>query len=168
MKKIIIALMCLCLTVCVFTACSKQDADGETDTTTEKVTEDASCYDARLLMESYTAKELKMSEDDFNASRVFTKTQLVDVDGYDEKFVQVNFQSMVENGTDANGNTTYVPDIKGIYYVSTDYKIVLKQNDVDSLDKGVEKITVKAVPETTTSDHIHDHSDENENSSDSK
>lgn len=159
MKKFIAVLLCA-VTVCTaFAACSKsgKDADKTTvvkeekttaiTTDTAKITES----DAINLIESYSDKELGLTEDEREECSFMVAGNGVEIDK--AYYVNVIAAVKTEHKDKKTGEITYTFENKGDYYISYDGKKILSK-DVES--GKYSEMKVKPVPTTeAVTDHTH-------------
>ncbi|MBQ9228924.1 MAG: hypothetical protein IJ168_08865 [Eubacterium sp.] len=155
MKKLLAILLSLCLVATVFAACSKQDdADHGNEpgddvsasvlTTDEAVITEA---DAIRYVQSYTAEELSLSAEDYEACSFMVNQSGVEIDG--DYYIKVIAAITVPH-TNEDGTESYTFDNKGEYYIRYDGKQILKK-DMTSAEPKYDELEVKEVPETTES-----------------
>lgn len=155
MKKILISLVCFTMIISAFAACSndggnKEEASAKPSTTQEITTDGAKITeaDAINLIQSYSAKELGITNDEMKACSFLVKKSGVKYK--DDYYVDViaTVKKAHEDSTNKDGKkiTTYTFDNKGEYYIRYDGKQILASND-DC--KTFRELKVKAVPTTT-------------------
>lgn len=114
---------CTICSVLTFTACSKQDATKESVIVTEKAKiKDA---DAINYIESYSSKQLGLTEDDRAKCSFMVASDGEEIDG--KKYIKII--AAIKNEQKGNdGKTTYTFDTKGEYFISFNGDEVLKKS----------------------------------------
>ena len=121
---------------------SPTDKDGHITTyTTESAVIKEN--DAIVLIKSYSAEELSLSEEDYSGCQFMVRKSGNKING--DYYIQVIATYPTE--TTENGETYYKFDTKGEYYIRYDGKEILKKNLEDDT---YDKLEVKELPETTT------------------
>lgn len=156
MKKILTLVLCIAITVCVFTACSKNggsDAESDSTSTSEKTTqttiatEDAKIKegDAIELIKSYSDKELGLSKDVRKECSFLVASSGAKI----EKDLYVKVVAVIkhEKKDEKTGESSYQFDTKGEYYIRYDGKQILSK---DMKTEKYSEMKVKKVPQTTT------------------
>lgn len=114
---------CTICSVLTFTACSKQDTTKESDIVTEKAKiKDA---DAINYIESYSSKQLGLTEDDRAKCSFMVASDGEEIDG--KKYIKIIAAIKNEQKGD-DGKTTYTFDTKGEYFISFNGDEVLKKS----------------------------------------
>ena len=115
---------CTICSVLTFTACSKQDATKEESVI---VTEKAKIKDADAInyIESYSSKQLGLTEDDRARCSFMVASDGEDING--KKYVKV-IAAIKHEHKDGNGKSTFTLETKGEYFISFDSNEVLKKN----------------------------------------
>lgn len=110
--------------VLTFTACSKQDATKEESVI---VTEKAKIKDADAInyIESYSSKQLGLTEDDRAKCSFMVASDGEEIDG--KKYIKIIAAIKNEQKGD-DGKTTYTFDTKGEYFISFNGDEVLKKS----------------------------------------
>ena len=114
---------CTICSVLTFTACSKQDTTKESVVATEKAKiKDA---DAINYIESYSSKQLGLTEDDRAKCSFMVASDGEEIDG--KKYIKII--AAIKNEQKGNdGKTTYTFDTKGEYFISFNGDEVLKKS----------------------------------------
>lgn len=115
---------CTICSVLTFTACSKQDATKEESVI---VTEKAKIKDADAInyIESYSSKQLGLTEDDRAKCSFMVASDGEEIDG--KKFIKII--AAIKNEQKGNdGQVTYTFDTKGEYFISFNGDEVLKKS----------------------------------------
>ena len=115
---------CTICSVLTFTACSKQDATKEESVI---VTEKAKIKDADAInyIESYSSKQLGLTEDDRAKCSFMVASDGEEIDG--KKYIKII--AAIKNEQKGNdGKTTYTFDTKGEYFISFNGDEVLKKS----------------------------------------
>ena len=155
MKKVLIALICILLVFTAFAACSKDGGKKEDTTTKSGTTQEITTDDAKIteadainLIESYSAKELGLSEDEKKDCSFLVKKTGVEYKKNYYVDVIATIKTPHEDSTDKDGKkiTTYTFDNKGEYYIRYDGKQILATNSENK--KEFRELKVKAVPTT--------------------
>ena len=115
---------CTICSVLTFTACSKQDTTKEESVI---VTEKAKIKDADAVsyIESYSNKELGLSDDDRARCSFMVASDGEEING--KKYVKV-IAAIKHEHKDDNGKSTFTLETKGEYFISFDSSEVLKKN----------------------------------------
>lgn len=114
---------CTICSVLTFTACSKQDTTKESVVATEKAKiKDA---DAINYIESYSSKQLGLTEDDRAKCSFMVASNGEEIDG--KKYIKIIAAIKNEQKSD-DGKTTYTFDTKGEYFISFNGDEVLKKS----------------------------------------
>ena len=115
---------CTICSVLTFTACSKQDATKEESVI---VTEKAKIKDADAInyIESYSSKQLGLTEDDRARCSFMVASDGEEING--KKYVKV-IAAIKHEHKDDNGKSTFTLETKGEYFISFDSSEVLKKN----------------------------------------
>lgn len=114
---------CTICSVLTFTACSKQDATKESVIVTEKAKiKDA---DAINYIESYSSKQLGLTEDDRAKCSFMVASDGEEING--KKYIKIIAAIKNEQKGD-DGKTTYTFDTKGEYFISFNGDEVLKKS----------------------------------------
>ena len=115
---------CTICSVLTFTACSKQDTTKEESVI---VTEKAKIKDADAInyIESYSSKQLGLTEDDRAKCSFMVASDGEEIDG--KKYIKII--AAIKNEQKGNdGQATYTFDTKGEYFISFNGDEVLKKN----------------------------------------
>ena len=114
---------CTICSALTFTACSKQDATKESVIVTEKAKiKDA---DAINYIESYSSKQLGLTEDDRAKCSFMVASDGEEIDG--KKYIKII--AAIKNEQKGNdGQVTYTFDTKGEYFISFNGDEVLKKS----------------------------------------
>lgn len=115
---------CTICSVLTFTACSKQDATKEESVI---VTEKAKIKDADAInyIESYSSKQLGLTEDDRAKCSFMVASDGEEING--KKYIKIIAAIKNEQKGD-DGKTTYTFDTKGEYFISFNGDEVLKKS----------------------------------------
>lgn len=115
---------CTICSVLTFTACSKQDATKEESVI---VTEKAKIKDADAInyIESYSSKQLGLTDDEKKACSFMVASDGEEIDG--KKYIKIIAAIKNEQKGD-DGKTTYTFDTKGEYFISFNGDEVLKKS----------------------------------------
>lgn len=115
---------CTICSVFTFTACSKQDATKEESVI---VTEKAKIKDADAInyIESYSSKQLGLTDDEKKACSFMVASDGEEIDG--KKYIKIIAAIKDEQKGD-DGKTTYTFDTKGEYFISFNGDEVLKKS----------------------------------------
>lgn len=161
MKKFLAIMMTVCVIACAFAACSSSDKkekdttkpEQETVSATVAITTDtAKITDAdavNLIKKQYTAKELGLSQDDYENGSFMISSSGVEYDG--NYYVKV-INAIKQEHKDDDGNITYTFDTKGEYLISYDGKTIL-QKDMKAEKEAYNKMEVREVPTTEAHEH---------------
>lgn len=140
-KKAISIILCAFIIICsvVFASCSKQESKAETASAV--ATEKAKIKDADAInyIESYSSKQLGLTEDDRAKCSFMVASDGEEING--KSYIQVIAAIKKEHKSD-DGQATYTFDTKGEYYISFDGDEVLRK-DGNSYTK-LELITTTA------------------------
>lgn len=140
-KKTISIILCAFIIICsvAFASCSKQESKAETASAV--ATEKAKIKDADAInyIESYSSKQLGLTEDDRAKCSFMVASDGEEING--KSYIQVIAAIKKEHKSD-DGQATYTFDTKGEYYISFDGDEVLKK-DGNSYTK-LELITTTA------------------------
>lgn len=140
-KKAISIILCAFIIICsvAFASCSKQES--KTETASAVATEKAKIKDADAInyIESYSSKQLGLTEDDRAKCSFMVASDGEEING--KSYIQVIAAIKKEHKGD-DGQTTYTFDTKGEYYISFDGDEVLRK-DGNSYTK-LELITTTA------------------------
>ena len=114
---------CTICSALTFTACSKQDTTKESVVATEKAKiKDA---DAINYIESYSSKQLGLTEDDRAKCSFMVASDGEEIDG--KKYIKII--AAIKNEQKGNdGQVTYTFDTKGEYFISFNGDEVLKKS----------------------------------------
>lgn len=115
---------CTICSVLTFTACSKQDATKEESVI---VTEKAKIKDADAInyIESYSSKQLGLTDDEKKACSFMVASDGEEIDG--KKYIKII--AAIKNEQKGNdGQVTYTFDTKGEYFISFNGDEVLKKS----------------------------------------
>lgn len=120
---IILGAFTIC-SVLTFTACSKQDATKEESIV---ATEKAKIKDADAInyIESYSSKQLGLTDDEKKACSFMVASDGEEIDG--KKYIKIIAAIKNEQKGD-DGKTTYTFDTKGEYFISFNGDEVLKKS----------------------------------------
>lgn len=153
MKKILAIILAVTVIVCSFVACSSSKKPEEESKSSQKIsstaaitTDDAKIAEEdaiNLIKEQYTAKELGLSEEDYEKGSFMISSSGVEYDG--NYYVKV-INAQKQEHKDDDGNVTYTFDTKGEYLISFDGKTIL-QKDMKAEKETYKKMEVRAVPE---------------------
>lgn len=115
---------CTICSVLTFTACSKQDATKEESVV---ATEKAKIKDADAInyIESYSSKQLGLTDDEKKACSFMVASDGEEIDG--KKYIKIIAAIKSEQKGD-DGKTTYTFDTKGEYLISFNGDEVLKKS----------------------------------------
>lgn len=140
-KKAISTILCAFIIICsvAFASCSKQESKAETASAV--ATEKAKIKDADAInyIESYSSKQLGLTEDDRAKCSFMVASDGEEING--KSYIQVIAAIKKEHKSD-DGQATYTFDTKGEYYISFDGDEVLRK-DGNSYTK-LELITTTA------------------------
>ena len=140
-KKAISIILCAFIIICsvAFASCSKQKST--TKTASAVATEKAKIKDADAInyIESYSSKQLGLTEDDRAKCSFMVASDGEEING--KSYIQVIAAIKKEHKSD-DGQATYTFDTKGEYYISFDGDEVLRK-DGNSYTK-LELITTTA------------------------
>lgn len=140
-KKAISIILCAFIIICsvAFASCSKQESKAETASAV--ATEKAKIKDADAIsyIESYSSKQLGLTEDDRAKCSFMVASDGEEING--KSYIQVIAAIKKEHKSDG-GQATYTFDTKGEYYISFDGDEVLRK-DGNSYTK-LELITTTA------------------------
>lgn len=140
-KKAISIILCAFIIICsvAFASCSKQES--KTETASAVATEKAKIKDADAInyIESYSSKQLGLTEDDRAKCSFMVASDGEEING--KSYIQVIAAIKKEHKSD-DGQATYTFDTKGEYYISFDGDEVLRK-DGNSYTK-LELITTTA------------------------
>lgn len=140
-KKAISIILCAFIIICsvAFASCSKQESKAETASAV--ATEKAKIKDADAInyIESYSSKQLGLTEDDRAKCSFMVASDGEEING--KSYIQVIAAIKKEHKSD-NGQARYTFDTKGEYYISFDGDEVLRK-DGNSYTK-LELITTTA------------------------
>lgn len=140
-KKAISIILCTFIIICsvAFASCSKQESKAETASAV--ATEKAKIKDADAIsyIESYSSKQLGLTEDDRAKCSFMVASDGEEING--KSYIQVIAAIKKEHKSD-DGQATYTFDTKGEYYISFDGDEVLRK-DGNSYTK-LELITTTA------------------------
>ena len=140
-KKTISIILCAFIIICsvAFASCSKQES--KTGTASAVATEKAKIKDADAIsyIESYSSKQLGLTEDDRAKCSFMVASDGEEING--KSYIQVIAAIKKEHKSD-DGQATYTFDTKGEYYISFNGDEVLRK-DGNSYTK-LELITTTA------------------------
>ena len=140
-KKAMSIILCVFIIICsvAFASCSKQESKAETASAV--ATEKAKIKDADAIsyIESYSSKQLGLTEDDRAKCSFMVASDGEEING--KSYIQVIAAIKKEHKSD-DGQATYTFDTKGEYYISFDGDEVLRK-DGNSYTK-LELITTTA------------------------
>lgn len=140
-KKAMSIILCAFIIICsvAFASCSKQES--KTETASAVATEKAKIKDADAIsyIESYSSKQLGLTEDDRAKCSFMVASDGEEING--KSYIQVIAAIKKEHKSD-DGQATYTFDTKGEYYISFDGDEVLRK-DGNSYTK-LELITTTA------------------------
>lgn len=140
-KKAISIILCAFIIICsvAFASCSKQES--KTKTASAVATEKAKIKDADAInyIESYSSKQLGLTEDDRAKCSFMVASDGEEING--KSYIQVIAAIKKEHKND-DGQATYTFDTKGEYYISFNGDEVLRK-DGNSYTK-LELITTTA------------------------
>lgn len=140
-KKAISIILCAFIIICsvAFASCSKQESKAETASAV--ATEKAKIKDADAInyIESYSSKQLGLTEDDRAKCSFMVASDGEEING--KSYIQVIAAIKKEHKSN-DGQATYTFDTKGEYYISFNGDEVLKK-DGNSYTK-LELITTTA------------------------
>lgn len=126
-KKAISIILCAFIIICsvAFASCSKQES--KTETASAVATEKAKIKDADAInyIESYSSKQLGLTEDDRAKCSFMVASDGEKING--KSYIQVIAAIKKEHKSD-DGQATYTFDTKGEYYISFDGDEVLRKN----------------------------------------
>ena len=131
MKKIITLIICVSVlsSIVVLSACSKQADTTQTEQSTavQVHTDEAKIKnaDAVSYIESYSNKELGLSDDDRARCSFMVASDGEDING--KKYVKV-IAAIKHEHKDDNGKSTFTLETKGEYFISFDSNEILKKN----------------------------------------
>ena len=130
-KKLITLIICVSVlsSIVVLSACSKQADTTQTEQSTavQVPTDEAKIKnaDAVSYIESYSNKELGLSDDDRARCSFMVASDGEDING--KKYVKV-IAAIKHEHKDDNGKSTFTLETKGEYFISFDSSEVLKKN----------------------------------------
>lgn len=140
-KKAMSIILCAFIIICsvALASCSKQESKAETASAV--ATEKAKIKDADAInyIESYSSKQLGLTEDDREKCSFMVASNGEEING--KSYIQVIAAIKKEHKSD-DGQATYTFDTKGEYYISFDGDEVLRK-DGNSYTK-LELITTTA------------------------
>ena len=126
-KKAISIILCAFIIICsvAFASCSKQESKAETASAV--ATEKAKIKDADAInyIESYSSKQLGLTEDDRAKCSFMVASDGEEING--KSYIQVIAAIKKEHKSD-DGQATYTFDTKGEYYISFDGDEVLRKD----------------------------------------
>ena len=126
-KKAISIILCAFIIICsvAFASCSKQESKAETASAV--ATEKAKIKDADAInyIESYSSKQLGLTEDDRAKCSFMVASDGEEING--KSYIQVIAAIKKEHKSD-DGQATYTFDTKGEYYLSFDGDEVLRKD----------------------------------------
>lgn len=126
-KKAISIILCAFIIICsvAFASCSKQESTTETASTV--ATEKAKIKDADAIsyIESYSSKQLGLTEDDRAKCSFMVASDGEEING--KSYIQVIAAIKKEHKSD-DGQATYTFDTKGEYYISFNGDEVLRKD----------------------------------------
>lgn len=126
-KKAISIILCAFIIICsvAFASCSKQES--KTETASAVATEKAKIKDADAInyIESYSSKQLGLTEDDRAKCSFMVASDGEEING--KSYIQVIAAIKKEHKSD-DGQATYTFDTKGEYYISFNGDEVLRKN----------------------------------------
>lgn len=137
MKKILPVIMCLCIAVTCFAACSSTKTDTKAEKTTaaatteekagEITTDKAKITDANAInyIQSYSNEDLGLTKEDLKECKFMVASSGEKVDG--AYYVKVIATVPTEH-KDKEGKVTYTFDNKGEYYINYEGTKVLKRD----------------------------------------
>lgn len=154
MKKYLSIILCITIIASAFVACSGKDKKDDTttndaSTTTVITTDDAKIKeaDAVNLMQSYSAKELGVSEKDLKKCSFMVASNGEHIDEQNADYIKVIATIKEAHENSETKEVTYTFDTKGEYYIRFDGKQILSKN----AETGeYTEMQVKDVPTTTT------------------
>ena len=150
MKKILVLILCIAVSICVFGACSKKTEDETTTKksadTTQMATDSAVIKeaDAINLIESYSDKELGITAADRKKASFMVASDGVKIDK--DSYIEVIATIKTEHKE--GDKVTYTFDNLGEYYIRFDGKKIMRK-DMKSEEAKYIDMKVKAVPTTT-------------------
>ena len=149
MKKVLAVIICVCISVCVFGACSKKDEQKPTDKqlTTEHMTTDSAVIkeaDAINLIESYSDEELGLTAKDRTHASFMVASDGVKIEN--DNYIEVIATIKTEHKD--GDKVTYTFDNLGVYYIRYDGKKIMRK-DMKSDEAKYIEMKIKAVPSTT-------------------
>lgn len=177
MKKYFAIVLSIIVIVCAFVACSSgkdggkdgnkaasvknntshisetqltQTPTADSKTTTGITTDKAVIKeaDAINLIQSYSAKELKLNKDDYKNCSYMVASSGEYLESKKEYYVKVIATIKTAHENNETHEITYTFDTKGEYYIRYDGKQILVR-DMDSKKEKFEELKVKPVPTTT-------------------
>lgn len=158
MKKAVSVLLCLCLAVCAFTACSKTiEKTGNESTVAETQNAVIANEDAINLITSYSDDELGLTEDERKECTFMVAKSGVQL----KKKNYIKVVAAVKTEHNENDSKSFTFDNKGEYYIRYDGKEVLS---LDMESNELKKMKVKDVPTTQASADDHTHADDTSHS----
>lgn len=126
-KKAISIILCAFIIICsvAFASCSKQESKAETASAV--ATEKAKIKDADAInyIESYSSKQLGLTEDDRAKCSFMVASDGEEING--KTYIQVIAAIKKEHKSN-DGQATYTFDTKGEYYISFDGDEVLRKD----------------------------------------
>lgn len=162
MKKAVSIIICLCLAVCVFAACSKPiEKTGNESTVAETENAVVANEDAVNLITSYSDDELGLTADERKECSFMVANTGVQIKK--KNYIKVIAAVKIEHND--NGNKSFTFDNKGEYYIRYDGKEILSLNMETN---QFEKMEVKEVPTTQAATYDHTHADDETKASDKK
>lgn len=127
-RKAISIILCAFIIICsvAFASCSKQES--KTGTASAVATEKAKIKDADAIsyIESYSSKQLGLTEDDRAKCSFMVASDGEEING--KSYIQVIAAIKKEHKSD-DGQATYTFDTKGEYYISFDGDEVLRKDE---------------------------------------
>lgn len=140
-KKAISIILCAFIIICsvAFASCSKQESKAETASAVATEKAKIKNADAISYIESYSSKQLGLTEDDRAKCSFMVASDGEKING--KSYIQVIAAIKKEHKSD-DGQSTYTFDTKGEYYISFDGDEVLRK-DGNSYTK-LELITTTA------------------------
>lgn len=169
MKKFLALLFSICVIVGVFAACSsKSDKDNTTSssapasTVTTIPTEQAKINDADAinLIQSYSQKELGLSDDEYSNCTFMVNSSGKTVSGKKGYYILVTAGIKKSAGKNDKGQQLTTIESVGNYYISYDGKEILREVIDKNGKASYKNMKVKAVPTTQAASHDHDHDHE--------
>ncbi len=143
MKKVISIMLSVAVVCLMFTACASNKKEEVIDV-----------RQAQRLIQSYTAEELGLTEEQMHGAKFLRGDQTQELDGV--KYYEILVANTIETGdTDSEGNKLYSIQNIGVYYVTLDgenaYSVNKETNELTKLvKKEVPTLSPEEVSELST------------------